>query len=201
MTNRFRRCLVGMLGVLLTLLVAGLIAAEKDRQRPAGPPPLEVDDDAPLLGGGAPPGKEPAGAAKGMADNSACHVCHTNFQQESLAFCHAKAKIGCVKCHGQSLAHRNDEANITAPDIMYAAGRVDALCQTCHDGHDVPAAKIIARWQQCCPAKTDAKKIVCTDCHGEHRLAVRTVRWDKETRKLLSHKTEDPARRPGDGAK
>ena len=25
----------------------------------------------------------------------------------------------------------------------------------------------------------------CTDCHGDHRLRLRTVRWDKKTGKLL----------------
>ena len=25
----------------------------------------------------------------------------------------------------------------------------------------------------------------CTDCHGNHRLATRTIRWDKTTRQLL----------------
>ncbi len=32
----------------------------------------------------------------------------------------------------------------------------------------------------------DGKMGVCTDCHGEHRLKVRTRRWDKETGKLVS---------------
>ena len=29
--------------------------------------------------------------------------------------------------------------------------------------------------------------LVCTECHGEnHKMAVRTRKWDKKTRKLLS---------------
>jgi len=35
------------------------------------------------------------------------------------------------------------------------------------------------------PDKTDPDKIVCTDCHGEHRMKVRTIIWDKKTGKLL----------------
>jgi hypothetical protein len=33
--------------------------------------------------------------------------------------------------------------------------------------------------------KTDPKRIVCTDCHGEHRMKVRTVLWDKKSGTLL----------------
>jgi hypothetical protein len=43
----------------------------------------------------------------------------------------------------------------------------------------------VARWQQRRPGKTDPKTTVCTDCHGEHRLKLRTVQWDKTTGKLL----------------
>jgi hypothetical protein len=83
------------------------------------------------------------------------------------------------------VAHRNDEANITPPDILYPSAKIDAACHQCHKAHDAPAAKVIKRWQERCPAKTNPKDILCTDCHGQHRLKLRTVRWDKETRKLL----------------
>ena len=33
---------------------------------------------------------------------------------------HAKENVGCMKCHGASRAHRNDEDNVTAPDKMFA---------------------------------------------------------------------------------
>jgi nitrate/TMAO reductase-like tetraheme cytochrome c subunit len=69
---------------------------------------------------------------------------------------------------------------------MYPAGKIDAACRGCHKSHNAPAAKVIVRWQQRCPAQTDPQEIRCTDCHGEHRLKLRTVRWNKETGKLLS---------------
>ena len=164
---------------------AGGTAAEKEGKKPGGPPPLVVDEDAPALPGETAkkgPRDRPSPSA---ADNSACFVCHANFKEESLAASHAKAKVGCVGCHGESTAHRNDEDNVTPPDIMFAKTKIDAACQECHDSHDAPAAKVIARWQQRCPAKSNPKEIVCTDCHGEHQMQVRTVRWDKQTRKLL----------------
>jgi hypothetical protein len=44
---------------------------------------------------------------------------------------------------------------------------------------------VITRWQQRCPEKRDVSQIVCTDCHGEHRLKNRTVRWNKTTGDLI----------------
>ena len=129
---------------------------------------------------------------KAKADNQACFVCHTNYQGEPFAAAHAKANIGCVKCHGQSTAHRNDENNITPPDVMFPAEKIDAACAKCHETHDVPAKKVLTRFQQRCPGKTDASKIVCTDCHGEHRLKLRSVRWDKTTGKLLTTGSPQP---------
>ena len=50
------------------------------------------------------------------------------------------------------------------------------------------------------PANTDPKKVVCTDCHGEHRLKVRSVSWDKGTGKLLARNPE-AAEKSGVGKK
>ena len=127
---------------------------------------------------------------KALAENQPCFVCHVNYQEEVLASGHAKGGISCVKCHGDSFAHRNDENNTTPPDIMVPAEGIEPLCVTCHMMHDVPAAKVIARWQERCPDKQDPLTIVCTDCHGQHRLKVRTVQWDKKTRTLLPTKPE-----------
>jgi formate-dependent nitrite reductase cytochrome c552 subunit len=178
-----------VLPVFVAVLVAGLVGAEKDNKK-SGPPPLKVDKGAPLLLDEAPKpgaGGKPSGP---VADNQACHVCHTNYQEEPMAVSHAKANVGCVKCHGESLPHRNDEDNITPPDIIFPAGKIDAACKKCHENHDVAAAKVVARWQERCARRLDPSRVVCTDCHGEHRLKLRTVRWDKETRKLISRKVE-----------
>jgi hypothetical protein len=161
----------------------GLSEVEK---QPA-PPALVIDQDAPLLL------EEPAGTKKvsvsgtlgTLTENGPCFVCHVNYEAEPLASRHAAANVGCVSCHGPSYAHRNDENNTTPPDIMYPPDKTDAACHKCHASHDVPAAKIVTLWLKRYPHKRDARRIVCTDCHGEHRLKVRTVRWDKETGKLL----------------
>jgi len=128
-------------------------------------------------------------------DNSACYVCHVNYETEGLVIKHGIEEIGCIDCHGESIDHRNDEDNITPPDIMYALDAIDEKCGECHDEHDAPAAEVIARWQDRCPQKTNPKKIVCTDCHFHHRLDRRTVQWNKKTGELIIRqvKQSDPA--------
>ncbi|MCR4413105.1 MAG: cytochrome c3 family protein [Thermoguttaceae bacterium] len=159
---------------LAVVFSAGIIAA----------PPLKVNTAKPLLL------DEPKAAPKKqvdgpVADNSACHVCHTNYQEETLAVVHAEADVGCVKCHGASLAHRNDENNTTPPEKMYPVESIEPACIECHETHDAPARKVLTRWKERCPEKTDFAQVLCTDCHGEHRLKLRTVRWDKKTGKVL----------------
>ncbi len=162
-----------VLVVITCLLVA---------RSPAAPPPLVVDRDAPLLLGGPPP----HASAVPLADNTACFVCHANFEEEPLARGHAAAEVGCVDCHGDSFAHRNDENNTTPPEVMFPAAKIDAACRECHQEHVAPAAAVIARLLERCPDKTDGATLVCTNCHGRHRMKVRTVHWDKATGKLIT---------------
>jgi hypothetical protein len=153
-----------------------------------GPPPLIVDSDAPLLL------DEPTQEQQASVDittgaaieNAACFVCHVNYNLEPLASRHARANIGCAGCHGQSFAHRNDENNTTPPEKMYSVDKIDSFCKDCHKYHDVPPGKVAAHWAKRNPDKTVPDKIVCTDCHGDHRMKVRTIIWDKKTGKLLS---------------
>ncbi len=122
------------------------------------------------------------------ADNFACHVCHGNYREEPFAVTHAKADISCIDCHGVSHAHRDDEDNIIPPDVMYPPEEIAKKCMKCHKKHDAPAKEVIARWLKRCSDKKDPGKLVCTDCHGQHRLKLRLVRWDKKTGKLITGK-------------
>jgi hypothetical protein len=159
--------------------------------KPSALPALEVKKDAPLLLLDE-PAKPKAGSKPGekkkVADNESCYVCHGDYREEPMAQSHAKENIGCIKCHGESHAHRDDEDNITPPDIMFAHEQIDPACAKCHEDHNAPARKVIARWQQRCPQKSDPRQVVCTDCHGQHRRPFRTVVWDKKTGKVLMQK-------------
>jgi len=178
---------------------ASVQAAEEEGEKPSGPPPLVIDKSAPLLLED-PPEVDSFDVPKGpLADNTACYCCHANYEKEPFVVCHAEANVACVKCHGQSYDHRNDEDNITPPDRMYPAEAIEKNCKDCHDKHDAKAVDVVARWQQRCSTKTDPSTIVCTDCHGQHRLKVRTVRWNKKNGKLIIHqKEESPAKTASD---
>lgn len=104
-----------------------------------------------------------------MGPNSACYVCHMTFVHEPIAKVHKEAKIGCIECHGVSAAHANDEhIGATRPDIVYKHDQVDPSCSKCHKTHDVPAAKVVARFAR---RKLPLDKApICTDCHGQHRI-------------------------------
>ncbi len=180
--------LIGVAGIFGGRGAGGpLEAGEPKTQKAAALPALEVDKGAPLLLDSLPEAKPEKTPGEGpVADNGACYCCHRNYEEELMVQQHAKANVGCVKCHGESVAHRNDEDNITPPDMIYAADQIEKNCEKCHDSHDAPAKKVIAAWQEKCPAKTHVEDLLCTDCHGDHRLKVRTVRWDKHTRKLIA---------------
>ena len=130
-----------------------------------------------------------------VADNSRCFVCHANYdsEEEKLTVVHAKANIGCVRCHGESSPHSTDEDGLTAPDLMFAKSRIRFNCLGCHDWVKLVASD---RKKTECKEEPDhlavlngtvTEKRFCTDCHGgEHRMSYRTRTWDKRTRKLLS---------------
>jgi hypothetical protein len=174
--------------VPVTMILASADDVEKNsRQRgksASKEPPLRLSDDEPLLllddGGGL--------ADANGADNSRCQVCHLNLAMEELAVTHAKAEIGCADCHGNCDAHIDDESWATGgpgtpPGIMFPSEAIDQACQKCHKTHNAPAVDVLECWKQKCSENKDFSKVVCTDCHGKHRLnpELRKAWWDKRT--------------------
>ncbi len=184
---------LGAGGAVPLILLAGLcLGPGRLPQAPSAsnapatkPPPLELDTDEPLLLDASAKPATPAKQAR-TADNSSCLVCHANFRKEALAASHASHEVSCTSCHGPSVAHRNDEANIIPPDIMISTEKLDAACARCHKSHDVEPRAVVVRFLEKSTGPPNLKSLVCTSCHGEHRLAVRTVRWDKRTGKLVA---------------
>ena len=111
------------------------------------------------------------------ADNSRCQVCHINFMKEELTAVHAKAGIGCAKCHGDSDAHIADESwasggNGTAPDIMYPTLKITPFCAECHTREKIGDVEMHkGLFDGSVADKT------CVDCHGKHRMAKRHCKW------------------------
>ena len=134
--------------------------------------PLLLDEEPLLLLEDEP---APAASGKPVADNSRCFVCHANYLDEKIAVTHAQAGIGCADCHGASDAHIADDpgaraAMWTAPEIMFPKAKINPACMHCH-----PKDKIDTPQHEPVFAVAEAK--VCTDCHGDHRLAVRRCTW------------------------
>ena len=127
-----------------------------------------------------PPLLREAGNARLVADNSRCHVCHMNYEDEELAVVHARANIGCEKCHGSSDAHCSDEDHLTPPDVMYPLSKINPSCMECHPRDTID----IVPHQPIFDGTAGEGTKHCTDCHGSHRLARRTRTWDKATGKL-----------------
>jgi len=168
----------------------------------------KANDDASSSGGKSST-KAPQSKAEPIepADNSYCLVCHLNYENEKLTRQHQVAGVGCAKCHGESEKHSGDEDGLTAPDMIYAHEDVNKFCMTCHpqeklaknkNHEDLFPAKLADQGKLKAdkqPAKSGGKtgkseageRLACTECHGEnHRMEVRTRKWDKKTRKLIS---------------
>lgn len=132
--------------------------------------------------------------------NPFCRVCHLDFDEEELALDHELMGIGCERCHGESERHRSDEANVTPPEIMYPKAKINPTCMMCHPRHEIRHVKeheplfagaktVFDEEVKEAASKDSQAKEYCTDCHGkDHRMNVRTVRWDKATGGLI--KTE-----------
>ena len=129
-----------------------------------------------------------------VADNSRCFVCHANYEEEPLSVAHAKANIGCVRCHGVSSRHSADEDGLTAPERMYPKAWVRLNCLGCHDWVKLVESDKSKQARADLKEKPDHKAVLegtvgekrfCTDCHGEHRMFYRTRGWNKRSGVLV----------------
>jgi hypothetical protein len=135
-------------------------------------PLLLLDEEPLLLLEDDSDGEQPHGP---QADNSRCFVCHVNYMEEDIAVIHARADIGCAGCHGESDEHIADESwasggNGTAPDTMFPKPEIVPFCMGCHTKDTIDTV-------QHKPLLANIDKMVCTDCHGQHRLHARKCKW------------------------
>lgn len=144
------------------------------RPRIITPKPHAVGDEPPLLLDEGQQGPPAQGGE--VADNSRCQHCHLNYVREEIAVVHARANIGCADCHGESDEHIADESwasggKGTPPGTMYRREEVNRFCLGCH------TRDRISKKQHGAFLAGAADEKYCTDCHGEHRLAVRRCKW------------------------
>ena len=108
------------------------------------------------------------------SDNSECLICHMDFKNEELSVKHDQVGIGCINCHGDSLAHGDDELNITPPDRLYGRAEILPFCKGCHSTHMEGKVydEFVKNWHS--KRRPNGRMIlddsVCTDCHGNHAV-------------------------------
>jgi len=177
----------GVAVVLSAFLVVAATSCSLKQDRQAVSAAIAPVEKAP-----APPAKKDNVApATTFVANPFCKACHADFDDEALAVRHKTAGIGCERCHGESLRHRSDEANVTPPDLMYPKERINPTCMMCHPRQtiqQVHSHKVVLETNlsalEATPAGHGAK--YCTDCHArEHHMKVRAIQWDKCTGKVL----------------
>ncbi len=125
---------------------------------------------APAAAAGQAPEMQAVAEHDPMSANGACYVCHMLFVREKISRIHLAAGVPCVRCHGTSAGHANDEdIGATPPDRTFRRGEVNAACRECHGSHDVRPEEVVARWAS--RRDREADGTVCTDCHGSHRIS------------------------------
>ncbi|MFP4056059.1 MAG: cytochrome c3 family protein [Candidatus Brocadiia bacterium] len=108
-----------------------------------------------------------ARAARAAKANYRCYECHIDFKGEELTTVHQRAGVTCVRCHGHSQPHIDDEVRATPADAVFRGKAMRVFCLTCHEPSDhgeVPAHAAEAMEAE------PSKRRSCTECHGDHEL-------------------------------
>lgn len=149
MPTRSRRAVVALRVVCLCLAV------------PAGAGSCRLPDE------GASGGKQlKAGKPDAAKANRRCLECHIDFEEEPIVVRHQTAGVTCMRCHGHSQAHIEDEVRATKADVTFRGKAMTLFCQTCHE----PDKHRRGRTHAAELAKPVGKRRSCTACHGEHKL-------------------------------
>ncbi|MEJ2703683.1 MAG: cytochrome c3 family protein [Sedimentisphaerales bacterium] len=129
-----------------------------------------------------------AGANIGCANCHGPSIAHRNDENNTtppqIMYAAEKIDIFCRACH---TVHDIPPRTVIAHWLDLIKTQPDRTCAGCHEKNDVAPGKVVARWKEKGLDKTqpDPDKLVCTDCHGDHRMRIRTVIWDKKTGELL----------------
>jgi hypothetical protein len=107
-----------------------------------------------------------SGATAAAKANARCTECHLDFLEEGLTLTHQRAGVPCVRCHGHSQPHIDDEVRKTKADVTFRGPAMKVFCLTCHDPRDHHSQADHAANATLPPARRKA----CTQCHGEHEL-------------------------------
>jgi hypothetical protein len=181
--------------VALAFLMTGVlifVSVSRSRGKTAGVPVADTGDCKTVAATQAVAASSQKRPPSSFVANPFCEACHADFAEEELVSQHKLFGIGCERCHGESLRHRSDEANVTPPEIMYPKEKINPACMMCHPRYDIdyladhrPIMEAGLSIFDAQPSGPNGKNY-CTDCHGlKHRMNTRTIHWDKSTGALL----------------
>ncbi|MGB2824048.1 MAG: cytochrome c3 family protein, partial [Phycisphaerae bacterium] len=98
--------------------------------------------------------------------NATCMECHIDFDTEEIVVVHGTHGVTCVRCHGPSRAHMEDEVRKTKADVTFRGQAMRLFCLTCHK----PEKHRRVRNHAAELARPPHERRACTACHGEHKL-------------------------------
>lgn len=98
--------------------------------------------------------------------NRRCTECHIDFLEEGLTVVHQTHGVTCMRCHGPSQGHIEDEVRRTKPDATFRGPAMETFCLTCHS----PGKHRRQALHAANAALPPATRKTCTECHGEHEL-------------------------------
>ncbi len=98
--------------------------------------------------------------------NAVCMECHIDFETEEIVVVHGIHGVTCVRCHGPSRAHMEDEVRKTKADVTFRGQAMGLFCLTCHE----PGRHRRVKEHAGELARPLAKRRACTACHGAHQL-------------------------------
>ena len=152
----------------LVLSIGGWVICGCKDSKPQSSPQVEHPRTA------GPPTASPPKANR-QADNVACLDCHMDFADELISAKHLDKGFACTACHGESIAHGEDEGNVTKPDVLFGRTQITPFCRQCHPTHKSGAEydAFVKKWrgQRRPTGVMLLDDATCTDCHGRHALA------------------------------
>jgi hypothetical protein len=89
-------------------------------------------------------------------------MCHIDVADKVAGTRHQAKGVRCIKCHGTSLGHVQDENNQVKPDRIFTRRGIDNFCGTCH-----ACSRTKGMAHAAIPAGNGR---VCTQCHGAHKI-------------------------------
>jgi hypothetical protein len=154
-----RRILCSVYLAALSLILICISCRDEPSDSPVSTQPLKTETTSPVNL------EDTDATATELVDENpfaGCDMCHIDIVDELAGTKHEAEGVGCIKCHGPSRSHTQDENNEVKPDMVFVREDIDMFCSGCHQCSRPPATAP--------STKPLSAQMVCTDCHGVHKI-------------------------------